>query len=78
MITEINELKTRTKYISCDCKCKFDDRKCNLNQKWNNDKYQCKCKNTTKHHVCINVYVWNSRTCAWEINKYLKVLLMIY
>ena len=28
MITRINELKTLTKHISCECKCKFDGRKC--------------------------------------------------
>ena len=33
MISEINESKTLTKHISCKCKCKFDDRKCNLNHK---------------------------------------------
>ena len=27
-----------TKHISRECKCKFDSRKYNLNQKWNNDK----------------------------------------
>ena len=31
MITGINESKTLTKHISCECKCKFDERKCNLN-----------------------------------------------
>ena len=34
-----NESKTLTKHISCESKCKFDGRKCNLNQKWNN--YRC-------------------------------------
>ena len=29
--TEKNELKTLTKHISCECKCKFDGRKCNSN-----------------------------------------------
>ena len=33
MITGINELITLTKHTSCECKCKFDGRKCNLNQK---------------------------------------------
>ena len=33
MITEINESKTLVKYVSCECKCKFDGRKCNSNQK---------------------------------------------
>ena len=34
MITGINESKTLTKHVSCNCKCKFDGRKCNSNQKW--------------------------------------------
>ena len=32
MITEINESKTLTKHILCECKCKFDGRKCNPDQ----------------------------------------------
>ena len=28
-ITRINESKTLTKHISCECKCKFDGRNCN-------------------------------------------------
>ena len=38
MITRINESRILTKHISCKCECKFDGRKCNLNQRWNNDK----------------------------------------
>ena len=38
MITEINELKTLTKHTSYECKFKFGRRKCNSNQKWNNNK----------------------------------------
>ena len=37
-ITGINELKTLTKHLSCECKCRFDGKKCNSNQWWNNDK----------------------------------------
>ena len=37
-ITGINELKALTKHISWECKWKFDGRKCNSNQWWNNDK----------------------------------------
>ena len=32
-----------TSCISCDCKCKFDGRKCDSNQKWNDDKRQFEC-----------------------------------
>ena len=52
MITGINESKALTKHISCECKCKFDGRKCNSNQKWNNDKCRCECKNLKEYHVC--------------------------
>ena len=38
IITRLNESKTLTKHISCKCKCKFDGRKCNSNQSWNNVK----------------------------------------
>ena len=38
LITGINELKSRTTHISCECKCTFDGRKCNSDQRWNNDK----------------------------------------
>ena len=32
--------KNITKALSCKFKYKFDGRKCNSNQKWNNDKCQ--------------------------------------
>ena len=62
MITGINESKT------CECKWKFDSRKCNSNQKWNNDKSRCRCK---KHHICEKDYIWNPATCSCENGKYL-------
>ena len=61
MITGINESKTLAKHILRKCKCRFDGRKCNSNQWWNNDKCRCKCK---KHHVCEKNYVWNPTTCC--------------
>ena len=68
MITGINESKTLTKHISCQCKCKFDGTKCKSNKWWNNDKYRCECK---KHHICEKDYVWNPVTCNCENGKYL-------
>ena len=62
-ITGINESKTLTKHISCKCKCKFDGRKCNSDQWWNNDKYRCECK---KRHACEKDYVWNPATCSCQ------------
>ena len=71
MITGINESKTLTKHISCECKCKFDGRKCNSDQWWNNTKYQCEGKN---HHVKKN-YVWDPATCSCENGKYLASIM---
>ena len=45
MITRINESITLTKHISCQFKCKFGgSNKCNSNQNWKDNKYQCKHK----------------------------------
>ena len=33
MITGVNELETLTKHVSFECKCKFDGRKCNSDQR---------------------------------------------
>ena len=49
MITGINESKTLTKHISCECKCEFGGRKFNSDQNWNNDKCRCEYK---KHNIC--------------------------
>ena len=49
MVTRMIESKTLTKHISCDCKCKFDGRKCNSNQKWNKDTCRCYCKKLTEY-----------------------------
>ena len=37
IITGKNGSKILTKHVSCNCKCKFDGRKCNSNQKWNHE-----------------------------------------
>ena len=65
MIVGINESKLLTKNISCECKCKFDCRKNNSNQKWNNDKYRWyACKNPNKQKACEKDYIWNPITCS--------------
>ena len=68
MITGINESKTLTKHISCKCKCKFDGRKCNSDQWWNNDECRCEYK---KCHVCEKDYIWNPATCSCKNGKHL-------
>ena len=72
MITEINESKTLTKHIWCKCKCKFDGRKCNLNQKWYNYKYRCESK---KRHAYGKDYIWKPTTCSCKNGKYLESII---
>ena len=49
MITGINESKTLTKHISCECKCRFDGGKCNSDQWCNNGK----CRWEYKNAMCV-------------------------
>ena len=74
IIKEINESRTLTKFISCECRCEFNGRKCNLRQKWNNNKCQCHCKKPIKHRACKEDYTWNFSTCACECSKDCKML----
>ena len=55
MIKGINESKTLTKNISCDC-----------NQWWNSNKCRCECK---KRHACEKNYVLNAATCISEMEN---------
>ena len=64
----MNESKTLTKHISWECKCRFDEKKCNSDQWSNSNKYWCQCK---KRHVCEKDYVWNPAACNCENRKYL-------
>ena len=52
MITAINESNILTKDISWECKCRFNERKRNSYQLWNNDKCPCECR---KRHTCKNI-----------------------
>ena len=55
--TGIYESKILTKHISYKCKCKFDSRKCNSNQKWDSHKCRCECKNPKEHNVSEEDYI---------------------
>ena len=72
MITWIDEWKILKKQISCQCECRFEGRKCNSDQWWNNDKCWCECK---KRNVCEKDSVWNRATCNCENGKYLASIM---
>ena len=60
IVMGINESKTLTKHISCKCTCRFDGRKCNSDEWWNNHKCRCECK---KRNVREKYYVWSFSIC---------------
>ena len=69
MITNRIEGKTLVTHMSCDCKCKFDSTRRNLNQKWNNETCQCEIKN---YRTCKKGYSWNPSTCIGQNSKHLR------
>ena len=73
--TELNEPETLTTHVLYQCKCKFDGRKCNSNQNWNNNKCQSECKSLSKHNLYIKDYIWNSSKYTYENGKCLENLI---
>ena len=71
MITGINESNIWSKDTTCECKCRFDWKKCNSNHWWNKNKCWCECKK----HVCEKDYTWNRFTSSCENEIYLASLI---
>ena len=71
MIADINESKTLTKHLSCECKCKFDVNVIQINGVII-IKCQCECK---KIRVCEKDYIWNLVTRICENGKYLTSIM---
>ena len=69
MATGINKSKTLRKPISCNCRCKLDSRKRYSKKKWNNNKFQGKCRKPIKHRICKEEYAWNPSTCTCEYDE---------
>ena len=76
MITGINKSKSLIKQISYQCKCKFDGRKCDSNQKWNKNKHRSEFKNLNEHYVCVKNYIWNPTKWTCENGKYLGSIIV--
>ena len=57
------------RYISYDCKGKFNSTIRNSNQKWNNKTYQCESENS---HKFKKDYIQDPSTFSFEKSKYLK------
>ena len=76
MITGINEIKILRKHKSYKRQCKLDGRKCNSNQKRNNNKCRCECKNLKEHIACEKDYVWSPARCSCKNGKYFSSIII--
>ena len=42
----------------------------NVNQNWNNNKCHCEYKNSIRHCVYKDDYVWNTSICNCDVDEY--------
>ena len=42
---------------------------CKNQQRWNNDKCRCECKELVDKGVCDKGFIWNPSNCEWECDK---------
>ena len=78
IIARINKPKQKikeAKHPSCKCECKLDYIKCNLNQKWNNDKYWCVWKYPKKDNTCAKDCIRNHDVCSCKNGKYIASII---
>ena len=55
------------------CMCRLDKIICNSEQRWNEDKCRCECKELIDKGVCDKGYVWNPSNCECECDKYCSI-----
>ena len=64
----------QTKHIewheTCKCKCILDASVCNNEQRWNEDKCRCECREELiDKERCDKGLVWNASNCNCEFDK---------
>ena len=52
LMSRTNETRFIEWHETCKCECRLDAIVCNNKQRWNNDKYQCECKELIDKGVC--------------------------
>ena len=48
---------------TCKCKCRLDASVSNKNQRWNEDKRRCYCKELIDKVRCDKEFIWNPSDC---------------
>ena len=66
LISKKNVLKNISFHQSCKCGCLLDEKVCNNLQKWNKDKWRCKCLRIKDCDIGCS---WNVNNCRCEMKK---------
>ena len=69
LVSGINETRHTEWHETCKYKCRFNSSVCNNEQRWNNDKCRCECKELIDKGVCDKGFIWNPRNCECECYK---------
>ena len=69
LMSRTNETRHIKWHETCKCICRLDKIICNSEQKWNEDKCRCECKELIIKGVCDKGYVWNPSSCECECDK---------
>ena len=68
-MSRTNETRHIKWHETCKRKCRLDASVCNNEQRWNNDKCQCECKEFIDKGICNKGYIWNHSNCKCECDK---------
>ena len=69
LMSRTNETKYIKQYKTCKWKCRLDASICNDNQRWNEDKCRCECKELIDKGVWYKGYIQNPGNCECECHK---------
>ena len=69
----VSESRFLVQNESCHCKCGINESVYNSKQKWNHNKYRCKCNELDDWGSCENAYMWNHRMYDCKCNKACKI-----
>ena len=54
---------------TCKSKCRLDASLSNNEQRWNEDKCRCECKELIEKGMCDKGFIWNPSNCECECGK---------
>ena len=69
LFSRTNQTRRIKWHKTCKFKCKLDASICNNEQRWNDDRCICECKELIDKEMCDKGFIWNPSNCECEGNK---------